>query len=73
MAGRTSRASACDINHHGRVGANGINFDYFCLDKEDDRYEAYVCRDGRTVTRAWTTRYGNDSVLLIVARCGVGN
>jgi hypothetical protein len=96
------------------------NFDYFFLDKEDSRYEAYVCRDGRTerwsnhsllygeealsaviasgrrvfasvypdtenrlvaaaqrhdwsVTRVWTTGYGNDDVLLIAAKSGVGN
>jgi hypothetical protein len=91
------------------------NFDYFFLDKEDSRYEAYVCRDGRTerwsnhpllygeealgaqlasgrrvfasvypdaqrrlvaaaqrhdwsVTRVFTTRYGNAGVLLIVGK-----
>ncbi len=91
------------------------NFDYFFLDKEDSRYEAYVCRDGRTerwsnhpllygeealsaviasgrrvfasvypdaqrrlgaaaqrhdwsVTRVFTTKYGNDGVLLIAAK-----
>ena len=96
------------------------DFDYFFLDKEDSRYEAYVCRDGRTerwsnhpllyteealntvvasgrrvfasvypdteqrliaaaqrhdwsVTRVWTTKYGNDDVLLIVAKSGVSN
>jgi hypothetical protein len=96
------------------------NFDYFYLDKEDGRYEAYVCRDGRTdrwsnhpllysedalsaviasgrrvfasvypdtenrlvaaaqrhdwsVTRVWTTKYGKDDVLLIVAKSGVIN
>jgi hypothetical protein len=96
------------------------DFDYFYLDKEDSRYEAYVCRDGRTdrwsnhpllysedalsaviasgrrvfasvypdtenrlvaaaqrhdwsVTRVWTTKYGKDDVLLIVAKSGVSH
>jgi hypothetical protein len=93
------------------------NFDYFFLDKQDNRYAAYVCRDGRTerwsnhpllykddalggvvasgrrvfasvyrdaetrlfaaaqrndwsVTRVWTTTYGNEDVLLIAAKSG---
>jgi hypothetical protein len=85
-------------------------FDYFFLDAEDDRYDAYVCRDHRTerwtnhplligkaalqpivaaghrvfavlypdaegrlrsalanwsVTRVWTTRYGDTDILLV--------
>jgi hypothetical protein len=91
------------------------SFDYFFLDKQDNRYEAYVCGDGRTerwsnhpllykeealnevvasgrrvfasvyrdaetrlfaaaqrnhwsISRVWTTKYGNEDVLLIVAK-----
>ena len=43
-------------------------FDYFFLDKEDGRYEAYVCRDGRT--ERWTNHpvlYTEDELWPIVA------
>jgi Dolichyl-phosphate-mannose-protein mannosyltransferase len=43
-------------------------FDYFFLDKEDSRYEAYVCRDGRT--ERWTNHpvlYTEDELKPIVA------
>jgi hypothetical protein len=42
-------------------------FDYFFLDQEDDRYEAYVCRDGRT--ERWTNHpvlYTEDELKPIV-------
>jgi hypothetical protein len=43
-------------------------FNYFFLDKEDGRYEAYVCRDGRT--ERWTNHpvlYTEDELRPIVA------
>jgi hypothetical protein len=43
-------------------------FNYFFLDKEDSRYEAYVCRDGRT--ERWTNHpvlYTEDELKPIVA------